>query len=180
MKTIAMQRGGWIIALVQGVDREMRSQVTCYVKAHGNHSAQHIALRFTHIDQALRELSSGQMNFRTHSHTMGYPGAEFQDIIHYGKDQKGSLLQAFTKPFLRFVLRDKEGVYRADGLFFECLERVSSTDEAYGRGFYNKTVRGLYESIEQEDVVGDSETIVPDEVMARFRYDARFETLLKE
>lgn len=179
MKTVAMQRGGWTVALVEGIDGEKRSQVTNYKNAHGNHSVQHIAFRFAHIDQALRELSSRQVNFRTHSHSMEHLATEFQDIIHYGKDRGGSLLQAFTKPFLRFVRWDKDGVYYADGLFFECLERIGPTHEAHSRGFYNKTVRGLYESIEQEDTMGDSGTIVPDEVMARFRRDVRFETLLK-
>ena len=180
MSTIAMQRGGWTVALVEGVDKEKCSQVSAYTKAHGNHSVQHIALRFPDVVRAVEELSMRQVHFRTHQLPKTQTSLVFEDILHYGKDHEGALLQAFTKPFLRFVRWDEKGLYYADGLFLECLERMTPLDKEYGRQFYNKTVHGLYDSIEREEIERDTTTIVSPAIMSRTEYDTRFDILRKK
>lgn len=179
MKTVAMQRGGWTVALVEGVDGDKRSQVSAYMKAHGNHSVQHIALRFANVESAVEKMHMRQVQFRSHAVPFGQAVSD-ANIIHYGKDHMGVLLQAFTKPFLRFLRWDAGGVFTADGLFFECMECLQTEAQEYKRGFYNKTVKGLYRSIEAEEIgEGNSDTLLPYAVMSRFEYDTRFSALTR-
>ncbi|MBI2023671.1 VOC family protein [Candidatus Giovannonibacteria bacterium] len=182
MNTAAMQRDDWSVALVKGVDGAKRSQVTSYLKAHGNHSVQHIALRFANVESAIEKMFERQVNFRTHAAMpIDQSPPWLLDVIHYGKDHAGHLLQAFTKPFLRFIRWDEGGVFTADGLFFECIERLR-LDVNGRRGFSNKTVKGLYRSIEDEELSDGEEgsgTLLSHNIMSRFEYDARFATLTK-
>ncbi len=156
MKTVAVRRGGWTVALVEGTDGERISQVSAYADAHGNHSVQHAALRFEELPPALAELQEKGARFRFRKVEANLRG-DLSDIMHEGKDHSGRLLQAFTEPF------------NQGGFFFETIQRLpeKATVEETRDAFDDGTVIGLYESIENEEISGSAGLIFPEAVMRR-------------
>lgn len=149
MRTFALRRGEWTVALVEGVDRKQTSQVTTYIKTHGDHSAHHAALLFNDLESAVKSFLAKGVQFRL-SRVLSSPSESLaaHHILHRGEDHGGSLLQCFTKPFDR-----KEG---KGGFFFELIERLSSGKKREDKqAFHDPTVIGLFESIEREDTLGD-------------------------
>lgn len=150
MRTFALRRGGWTVALVEGVDRERTSQVTTYTETHGDHSPHHAALLCRNLENTVESLLAKGVQFRL-SKPLSSPSESLtaHHIIHRGEDYGGPLLQCFTKPFDR-----KEG---KGGFFFELIERSLSGKRRKGKqAFYDFTVGGLLESIEREIKAGDS------------------------
>ena len=64
MRTYALRRGGLTVALVQGVDQKDTSQVTMYVRQHGNHSLHHAALLTTHLSKMVASYLANGIGFR--------------------------------------------------------------------------------------------------------------------
>lgn len=164
MKTVAVQRGRWVVALVAGVDRTQPSQVTTYVKTHGNHAVQHAAVLFDDLRATLKELLARGVQFRLRRvrRDSTVPLA-IDDIMHEGKDHSGPLLQCFTKPLARRPDPQNPAVYQA-GFFFELIQRVASPQRAGEKeqAFHDPTVIGLYRAIEYEELEKDSGLIFAD------------------
>lgn len=148
MKTYALRRGGWTVALVEGVDKKRISQITTYLKIYGDHSVHHAALLFTDLQQKVKSYLQSGVQFRL-SRVPSSPTDSIttQHVLHCGEDYGGSLLQCFTKPFAR-----KQG---KGGFFFELIERLGEESKAGKQAFHGPTVLGLFESIEREDTARD-------------------------
>lgn len=58
MKLWCLSYGEFGVALVEGIDRNERSQVTCFVEKHGDHSVQHVAYDCYDIDKFLSHVKS--------------------------------------------------------------------------------------------------------------------------
>lgn len=149
MRTFALRRGGWTVALVEGIDRERTSQVTTYTETHGDHSAHHAALLFKDLERAVESLLGKGVQFRLNRIPSSFSEPlTVNHILHRGEDYGGPLLQCFTKPLER-----RNG---KSGFFFELIERVSlETRREDKQAFHDPTVIGLFESIEREDKLGD-------------------------
>lgn len=163
MRTAALQRGSWVVALVEGVDKELPSQVSTYWKTHGDHAIQHAAIRFRDLRSTLQELMGRGAQFRVRR-VRPDPGAPLviEDIMHEGRDHSGPLLQCFTKPLARRG-DPKDPRSTQAGFFFELIQRVAAPARgAEAQAFHDPTVIGLYRSIEQEELAKDSGLIFAD------------------
>lgn len=152
MRTYALRRGGWTVALVEGVNQERTSQITTYVNLHGDHSVHHAALPFTHIEEGglerkVRSYLQSGIQFRLNRIPSPTEQLAPEHVLHYGNDDKGSLVQCFTKPFAQ-----KHG---KGGFFFELIERLAEKPSAGKQAFHDPTVAGLFESIEREEIAND-------------------------
>ena len=161
MDTVAVQRGGWTIALVQGIDMDRPSQVSIYVRAHGDHSIQHAAVGFDDLKGAVSRLMNqgAQFRLRRIRENPDAP-AVLDDVLHEGEDHSGKLLQCFTKPLKKRLIR---GGF-AGGFFFELIQRLRKSERPKKSGkaaFDDGTVIGLYESIEIEEEKDDRTLILP-------------------
>lgn len=154
MRTYALRRGGWTVALVKGVDQQRRSQITVYLQNHGNHSVHHAALLCKDLPQTVSRLLARGIQFRLSRNPHLLEPLAAEHILHTGEDYGGSLLQCFTKPFSR-------SCFGAGGFFFELIERLA---EKYSPGpacppvkqaFHDPTVIGLFQSIEREEITYD-------------------------
>lgn len=149
MRTFALRRGGWTVALVEGVDRERVSQVTTYTETHGDHSAHHAALLFEDIEKTVESFLVKGVQFRLSKiPSSSSEPVTVNHILHRGEDNAGPLLQCFTNPFDR---KKEKG-----GFFFELIERLSSKKTRKDKqAFHDPTVIGLFESIEREEMMGE-------------------------
>lgn len=178
MKTYALQRGGWIVALVEGVDKAQASQVTTYVETHGDHSVQHAAFLFPDVRFAARTLLArgAQFRFSKPPQMQAISAIEkvresvtTDHILHQGEDYSGPLLQCFTKPFDRKWLdkTNPRSTKGKGGFFFELVQRLPKAAKKRKnknkQQFHTPTVRGLFESIEREDIKEDDELMFPRE-----------------
>jgi|GEM_PF-7023350 len=164
MKTVAVQRGGWVVALVAGVDKALPSQVSTYVRTHGQHAIQHAAIRFDNLREALRELMDRGVQFRLRRmRPDSTVPVVIDDVMHEGKDHSGPLLQCFTKPLARRP-NPKDPAVSEAGFFFELIQRISAAkkESATAQAFHDPTVIGLYRSIEYEEIDQDSGLVFAD------------------
>lgn len=171
MKTYALRRGGWTIALVEGVDRARISQVTTYVDTHGDHSAHHAALLFPDLARVVGMLHAKGARFRLSRVPKEGEEVSLDHILHYGEDYSGQLFQCFTKPLDR-KWKDhldwfgRKGNGRG-GFFFELTQRLSKAAKKRKnkkkQQFYSPTVRGLFESVEREEIEEDCGLVFPEE-----------------
>lgn len=172
MKTAAVQRGGWVVALVEGVDRKLPSQVSTYARVHGDHAIQHAAIRFDNLRETLRELLARgvQLRLRRVRQDPAAPLA-IEDVLHEGRDHSGPLLQCFTKPLARRPNPNNPELHEA-GFFFELIQRIAPAKKAVSEGdeqpFHDPTVIGLYRSIESEEIDKDSGLLFAD--MGDYRF----------
>lgn len=149
MRTFAMRRGGWTVALVEGIDRERTSQITTHTETYGDHSAHHAALLFKDLERAVESFLAKGVQFRlSRIPASSSEPLTAHHILHRGEDYGGPLLQCFTKPFDR-----KEG---KGGFFFELIERLSSGKKREDKqAFHDPTVIGLFKAVEREEMAGD-------------------------
>jgi 4-hydroxyphenylpyruvate dioxygenase-like putative hemolysin len=173
MKTVAMQRGGWVVALVEGVDsNDLLSQVSTYVKAHGDHAIQHAAIGFSDLYATFEELKKRRVQFRLRRAKQEDTDLEPNDVIHVGEDHSGPLFQCFTKPWARRVDREDPSMSQS-GFFFEAIQRVSEARKAEAlakQAFDDRTVIGLFNSIEREQVENDRALVFPSACMREYRF----------
>ena len=120
MKLCGIKIGGLSIALISGIDRKEKSQVSKFVEKHGDHGFQHVAVRVDNLEAFVRW---GREN-----------GLQFLGQILQRKDNFGQIKQIFAKkfdpnlnvdeaPFYEFVERPKEGE------IFEDIAADSFSDE---------------------------------------------------
>jgi len=137
MDTIVVQRGSAKIALMQGRDKSVKSQINEFIEKYGE-GVQHVALEVDDIEAVCRE-------WEAH-------GVRFSGPLKEGRDGFGPLKQRFTYQ-----------LFPGCGLFLELTQRQHGQEHA--RTFVRGTVEALYKDIERDQIKGVEETIVDYETL---------------
>jgi methylmalonyl-CoA/ethylmalonyl-CoA epimerase len=132
MDTVVVQRGAAKIALMQGRDKTMKSQITEFIEKYGQ-GVQHFALEVEDIQAVCRE-------WEAH-------GVKFSGPLKEGRDGFGPLKQRFTYP-----------LFPGSGLFIELTQRTHGAEQA--KTFVRGTVESLYKDIERDQDSGVERTII--------------------
>jgi len=131
MDTVVVQRGHAKIALMQGRDKVMKSQISEFIEKYGQ-GVQHFALEVDDIDAVCRE-------WEAH-------GVKFSGPVKEGRDGFGPLKQRFTYP-----------LFPGSGMFIELTQRRYGDEKA--KTFVRSTVESLYQDIERNQASGIERTI---------------------
>ena len=137
MDTVVVQRGTAKVALMQGRDKAVPSQITQFVMRFGQ-GVQHVAIEVDDIDAVCREWESH--------------GVKFTGPIKEGRDGFGPLRQRFTYP-----------LFQDSGVFLELTQRKHGQEAS--QSFVLGTVEDLYKDIERDQVEGVEQTIVDYETL---------------
>ncbi len=132
MDTVVVQRGNAKIALMQGRDKAVKSQINEFIEKYGQ-GVQHFAIEVDDIQAVCRE-------WEAH-------GVKFSGPLKEGRDGFGPLKQRFTFP-----------LFPACGLFIELTQREHGEEKA--KTFVRSTVEALYKDIERDQVSGLERTII--------------------
>ena len=132
MDTVVVQRGTAKVALMQGRDKVMKSQISEFIEKYGQ-GVQHLALEVDDIDAVSRE-------WEAH-------GVKFSGPVKEGRDGFGPLKQRFTYP-----------LFPGSGMFIELTQRQHGDETA--KTFVRSTVESLYKDIERNQAAGIERTIV--------------------
>jgi len=134
MKIWCIDYGNFGIALIEGIDREEKSQVTAFTDRHGDHSCQHVAYDCYSLD-----------HFIAHMKTLG--GHPRGDVI-IQDDGFGILKQMFAKGFT--------SGHAGEATFPEYCERPRNASDARdmeitfsemaGEGFYTQVQKAIKEN----------------------------------
>lgn len=137
MDTVVVQRGDAKIALMQGRNKELKSQICEFIDKYGE-GVQHIAMEVEDIDAVCRE-------WEAH-------GVQFSGDVKDGRDGFGPLKQRFTYP-----------LFPGCGIFFELTQRQHGREES--RTFVRSTVESLYKDIERDQIESVERTIIDYETL---------------
>jgi methylmalonyl-CoA/ethylmalonyl-CoA epimerase len=137
MDTVVVQRGDAKIALMQGRNKERRSQICEFIDKYGE-GVQHIAIEVDDIDSVCHEWESH--------------GVRFCGDVKNGRDGFGPLKQRFTYP-----------LFPGCGVFLELTQRQHGQEES--KTFVRATVEALYRDIERDQSRGVEKTIVDYETL---------------
>jgi methylmalonyl-CoA/ethylmalonyl-CoA epimerase len=132
MDTVVVQRGNAKIALMQGRDKVMKSQISEFIEKYGQ-GVQHFALEVDDIEAV--------------SHEWEEHGVKFSGPVKEGRDGFGPLKQRFTYP-----------LFPGSGMFIELTQRQHGDETA--KTFVRSTVESLYKDIERNQAAGIERTIV--------------------
>jgi hypothetical protein len=136
MKIWCIDYGEFGVALVEGIDRRKRSQVTKFVERHGDHACQHVAYDCHDLE-----------SFQKHVKELGGKPRGRTLVRH---DGFGILKQMFAKGYA-------EGD-AAEATFPEYVQRPHSDDDADAHiTFSEQAGRGFYDQIEDAIETGDEE-----------------------
>ena len=138
MKLWCIDYGEFGIALVEGIDRRKKSQVTKFVERHGDHACQHVAFDCHDLERFRRQLLA----------MGGHPRGEV--LVRH--DGFGVLKQMFAKGYA--------GGDAAEASFPEYVERPRGDDAAVNITFSEEAGRDFYEQIEQAVEHEDFEPLV--------------------
>lgn len=127
MKLWCIDYGTFGIALVEGVDREEKSQVTLFAEKHGDHSVQHVAYDTNDLNTFTERLQ--QHGFQP----LGEPISK--------RDSYGLLKQLFCKGYSQLS--------PAENTFAEYVQRPRSVKEELEVTFSQKAGKGFYRQIEE-------------------------------
>lgn len=140
MKLWCIDHGEFGIALIEGIDRRKKSQVTTFVELHGDHACQHVAFDCHDLEAFQRHLTA--MGGRPRGATLER------------NDGFGLLKQMFAKGYA--------GGDAAAASFPEYVQRPAA-----GRGtddvsitFSNEAGRGFYDQIEDAVAARDDEPLI--------------------
>ena len=136
MKIWCIDYGDFGIALIEGIDRAEKSQVTNFVEKHGDHSCQHVAYDCHSLD-----------NFIKHMKTLG--GHPRGDVL-VQDDGFGILKQMFAKGYATG--------HAGEATFPEYCERPQTEEEAkeVEITFSNKAGGEFYRQV--QDAIDDGDT----------------------
>ena len=137
MDTVVVQRGTAKLALMQGRDKAVPSQINEFVKRFGQ-GVQHVAIEVDDIDAVCRE-------WEAH-------GVRFTGPIKEGRDGFGPLRQRFTYP-----------LFPGSGVFLELTQRQHGKETS--KTFVRGTVEALYKDIERDQIEHVAKTIVDYETL---------------
>lgn len=132
MDTVVVQRGHAKIALMQGRDKIMKSQISEFIERYGQ-GVQHFALEVDDIDAVCSE-------WEAH-------GVKFSGPVKEGRDGFGPLKQRFT-----------HSLFPGTGIFIELTQRRHGEEQA--KTFVRSTVESLYKDIERNQAAGIERTII--------------------
>lgn len=132
MDTVVVQCGAARIALMQGRDKAMKSQINDFIEKYGQ-GVQHVALEVDDIEAVCRE-------WEEH-------GVKFSGPVKEGRDGFGPLKQRFTYP-----------LFPGGGLFIELTQREHGEQRA--KTFVRSTVESLYKDLERDQASGVQPTII--------------------
>jgi methylmalonyl-CoA/ethylmalonyl-CoA epimerase len=132
MDTIVVQRGKTKVALMQGRDKTVKSQITEFIEKYGQ-SVQHVAIEVDDIEAVCRE-------WEEH-------GVRFTGPLKEGRDGFGPLKQRFTYP-----------LFPGSGIFLELTQRQHGQEQS--RTFVRGSVEALYKDIERDQLDGVEQTII--------------------
>jgi hypothetical protein len=127
MKLWCIDYGDFGIALVEGIDRNEKSQVTLFAEMHGDHSVQHVAYDTTNLDQFIERLENYGFN------VLGEPISK--------RDAYGMLKQVFCRGYSQ--------LNPAENQFAEYVQRPRSIQEQLEVTFSQKAGKGFYRQIEE-------------------------------
>jgi len=135
MKIWCIDYGEFGLALIEGIDRAKKSQVTRFVERHGDHSCQHVAFDTHDLDKFLA-------NLKAHG---GTPRGE----VLVRNDGFGVLKQMFARGW-------EEGD-ASETSFPEYCQRpeMTDSDEDVAITFAEETGKGFYDQIEDAVEEGD-------------------------
>lgn len=132
MDTIVVQRGNAKVALMQGRDKAVKSQITEFIEKYGQ-GVQHVAIEVDDIEAVCREWEQ--------------QGVQFSGALKEGRDGFGPLKQRFTYP-----------LFPEGGVFFELTQRHHGEEQS--KTFVRSTVEALYKDIEREQLDDAHSTII--------------------
>jgi methylmalonyl-CoA/ethylmalonyl-CoA epimerase len=132
MDTVVVQCGTARIALMQGRDKAMKSQINEFIDKYGQ-GVQHVALEVDDIEAVSREWESH--------------GVQFSGPVKEGRDGFGPLKQRFTYP-----------LFPGSGMFIELTQRDHGAERS--KTFVRSTVESLYKDIERDQAAGTERTII--------------------
>jgi len=137
MKIWCIDYGDFGIALIEGIDRAEKSQVTNFVEKHGDHSCQHVAYDCYNLD-----------NFQKHMIEMG-GNPRGSTLVR--DDGFGLLKQMFAKGYA--------SGHAGEASFPEYCQRPRSEDEATDVNitFSNEAGEGFYNQVQDAIDSGDEE-----------------------
>ncbi len=135
MKIWCIDFGEFGVALIEGIDRAKKSQVTKFVDVHGDHSCQHIAYDTHDLDKFV-------------DHLQAHGGTPRGEVL-VRNDGFGILKQMFARGYA-------EGD-AAENSFPEYCQRPQPTDSAeeVAITFAEETGKGFYDQIENAVEEGD-------------------------
>jgi len=132
MDTVVVQRGNAKVALMQGRDKAVKSQINEFIQKYGQ-GVQHVAIEVDNIDDVCHEWEA--------------QGVQFSGPVKDGRDGFGPLKQRFTYP-----------LFPGGGLFLELTQRQHGTEQS--RTFVRGTVESLYKDIERDQINAFEQTII--------------------
>lgn len=132
MDTIVVQRGSAKVALMQGRDKTVKSQISEFIEKYGE-GVQHVAVEVDDIEAVCRE-------WEAH-------GVKFSGPLKEGRDGFGPLKQRFTYP-----------LFPGSGVFFELTQRQHGEEQS--KTFVRGTVEELYNDIERDQIQGVEQTVI--------------------
>ncbi|MEP0909346.1 hypothetical protein NDI45_00280 [Leptolyngbya sp. GB1-A1] len=127
MKLWCIDYGTFGIALVEGIDREEKSQVTLFAEKHGDHSIQHVAYDTNNLDSFAERLQQYGCEI------LGEPISK--------RDSYGLLKQLFCKGYSQLS--------PVENSFAEYVQRPKSMKEELEVTFSQKAGKGFYRQIEE-------------------------------
>lgn len=127
MKLWCIDYGTFGIALVEGIDRNEKSQVTLFAELHGDHSVQHVAYDTSDLDKFIDRLEKHGFN------VLGEPIAK--------RDAYGMLKQVFCRGYSQLS--------PAENQFAEYVQRPRSIQEELEVTFSQQAGKGFYQQIEE-------------------------------
>ncbi len=137
MDTIVVQRGNAKVALMQGRDKAVQSQISQFIEKYGQ-GVQHVAIEVDDIEAVCREWE--------------YHGVKFSGPLKEGRDGFGPLKQRFTFP-----------LFPGSGVFLELTQRQHDGEQS--QTFVRGTVEALYKDIERDQIQGVEQTIIDYETL---------------
>ena len=132
MDTVVVQRGNAKIALMQGRDKAVKSQINEFIEKYSQ-GVQHVAIEVDDIEAVCRE-------WEAH-------GVRFSGPLKDGRDGFGPLKQRFTYP-----------LFPGAGVFLELTQREHGEEKS--KTFVRSTVESLYKDIERDQIAGVEQTII--------------------
>jgi methylmalonyl-CoA/ethylmalonyl-CoA epimerase len=137
MDTVVVQRGTAKVALMQGRDKTVQSQINEFIEKYGQ-GVQHVAIEVDDIEAVCREWEAR--------------GVKFSGPLKEGRDGFGPLKQRFTY-----------ALFPEGGVFLELTQRQHGEEQS--KTFVRGTVEKLYKDIERDQIQGVEQTIIDYEAL---------------
>ncbi|MDH3754755.1 MAG: hypothetical protein OEU32_12855 [Acidimicrobiia bacterium] len=137
MKIWCIDYGDFGVALIEGIDRAKKSQVSKFVEVHGDHSCQHVAYEAHDLEK-----------FQAHLKSLG-GSPRGKTLVR--NDGFGVLKQMFARGY--------DGGDAAEASFPEYVERphAGQSDDEVHITFAEETGKGFYDQIEDAVAAHDEE-----------------------